>query len=162
MSTLLRIALKITCFYTLVSTYFVIYTLAIAKKDLHTLSSQPHWHPLTILALPFKLLIKTIIYRPQTSELKPISTSQLLFHWKNFEKYAIVYTLPWSRWNWTHTFRLTARTRSLSRSNPARLQVRGQVFVDERGIIQIMVQLRWVWGVSEQESRSTLYLQISR
>ena len=50
--------------------------------------------PSNKLALPFKLLIKTIIYRPQTSELKPISTSQLLFHWKNFEKYAIVYTLP--------------------------------------------------------------------
>ena len=38
-------------------------------------------------------------------------------------------------------------------SNPARLWVmaerKGQVFVDERAII---VQLRWVWGASEQEA----------
>ena len=38
-------------------------------------------------------------------------------------------------------------------SNPARLRVmaerKGQVFVDERAII---VQLRWVWGASEQEA----------
>ena len=26
----------------------------------------------------------------------------LLFHWTNFEKYMIFYTLPWSRWNRTH------------------------------------------------------------
>ena len=42
------------------------------------------------------------IHRPQTSELKSISKFQLLFHWKNFEKYMIFYALPWSRWNRTH------------------------------------------------------------
>ena len=29
----------------------------------------------------------TTIHRPQTSELKSLSKFQLLFHWKNFEKY---------------------------------------------------------------------------
>ena len=43
----------------------------------------------------------TTIYRLQTSELKSISKFQLLFHWKNFEKYMIFYALPWSRWNRT-------------------------------------------------------------
>ena len=37
----------------------------------------------------------------QTSNLKSISKFQLLFHWKNFEKYMIFYALPWSRWNRT-------------------------------------------------------------
>ena len=46
---------------------------------------------------------KTTIYRPHTPELKSISKFQLLFHWRNFEKYMIFYTLPWSRWNRTHT-----------------------------------------------------------
>ena len=32
---------------------------------------------------------KTIIYRPHTPELKSISKFQLLFHWRNFEKYMI-------------------------------------------------------------------------
>ena len=45
---------------------------------------------------------KTTIYRPHTPELKSISKFQLLFHWRNFEKYMVVYTLPWSRWNRTH------------------------------------------------------------
>ena len=45
---------------------------------------------------------KTKINRPQTSELKSIFKFQLLFHWKNFEKYMVFYTLPWSRWNRTH------------------------------------------------------------
>ena len=45
---------------------------------------------------------KTKINRPQTSELKSISKLQLLFYWKNFEKYMIFYTIPWSRWNRTH------------------------------------------------------------
>ena len=45
---------------------------------------------------------KTTIYRPHTPELKSISKFQLLFHWRNFEKYMIFYTLPWSRWNRTH------------------------------------------------------------
>ena len=46
---------------------------------------------------------KTTIYRPQTSQLKSISTFQLLFYWKIFEKYVLIfYTLPWSRWNRTH------------------------------------------------------------
>ena len=40
-------ALKITFFNALVSKYFVIYTLTIAKKGLYTLSSEPHSHPLT-------------------------------------------------------------------------------------------------------------------
>ena len=44
----------------------------------------------------------TTIYRVQTSELKSISKFQLLFHWKNFEKYMIFYALPWSRWNRTY------------------------------------------------------------
>ena len=35
----------------------------------------------------------TTIYRLQTSNLKSISKFQLLFHWKNFEKYMIFYTL---------------------------------------------------------------------
>ena len=43
----------------------------------------------------------TTIYRLQTSNLKSISKFQLLFHWKNFEKYMIFYALPWSRWNRT-------------------------------------------------------------
>ena len=52
----------------------------------------------------------TTIHRPQTSELKSISKFQLLFHWKNFEKYMIFYTLPWSRWNRTHKYvRCTVR-----------------------------------------------------
>ena len=42
-------------------------------------------------------------YRPHTPELKSISKFQLLVHWRNFEKYMIFYTLPWSRWNSTHT-----------------------------------------------------------
>ena len=46
---------------------------------------------------------KTTIYRPHTPELKFISKFQLLFHWRNFEIYMIFYTLPWSRWNRTHT-----------------------------------------------------------
>ena len=37
---------------------------------------------------------KTTIYRPHTPELKSISKFQLLFHWRNFEKYMIFYTLP--------------------------------------------------------------------
>ena len=45
---------------------------------------------------------KTKSNRPQTSELKSIPKFQLLFHWKNFEKYMIFYTMPWSRWNRTH------------------------------------------------------------
>ena len=36
----------------------------------------------------------TTIHRPQTSELKSISKFQLMFHWKNFEKYMIFYALP--------------------------------------------------------------------
>ena len=44
---------------------------------------------------------KTTIYRPHTPELKSMSKFQLLFHWRNFEKYMIFYTLPWSRWNRT-------------------------------------------------------------
>ena len=44
----------------------------------------------------------TTIYRLQTSNLKSISKFQLLFHWKNFEKYMIFYALPWSRWNRTY------------------------------------------------------------
>ena len=35
-------------------------------------------------------------------KLKSISKFQLLFHCRNFEKYMIFYTLPWSRWNRTH------------------------------------------------------------
>ena len=46
---------------------------------------------------------KTTIYRPHTPELKSISKFQLLFHWRNFEKYMVFYTLPWSRWNRIHT-----------------------------------------------------------
>ena len=46
---------------------------------------------------------KTTIYRPHTPELKSISKFQLLFHWRNVEKYMIFYTVPWSRWNRTHT-----------------------------------------------------------
>ena len=46
---------------------------------------------------------KTTIYRPHTPELKSISKFQLLVHWRNFKKYMIFYTLPWSRWNSTHT-----------------------------------------------------------
>ena len=46
---------------------------------------------------------RTTIYRPHTPELKFISKFQLLFHWRNFEIYMIFYTLPWSRWNRTHT-----------------------------------------------------------
>ena len=42
---------------------------------------------------------KTTIYRPHTPELKSMSKFQLLFHWRNFEKYMIFYTVPWSRWN---------------------------------------------------------------
>ena len=34
------------------------------------------------------------INRPQTSELKFISKFQLLFLWKNFDKYMIFYTVP--------------------------------------------------------------------
>ena len=37
---------------------------------------------------------KTKSNRPQTSELKSIPKFQLLFHWKNFEKYMIFYTMP--------------------------------------------------------------------
>ena len=44
---------------------------------------------------------KTTIYRPHTPELKSMSKFQLLFHWRNFEKYMIFYTLPWNRWNRT-------------------------------------------------------------
>ena len=36
----------------------------------------------------------TTTYWLQTSELKSISKFQLLFHWKNFGKYMIFYTLP--------------------------------------------------------------------
>ena len=46
---------------------------------------------------------KTTIYRLHTPELKSISKSQLLFHWRNFEKYMVFHTLPWSRWNRIHT-----------------------------------------------------------
>ena len=46
---------------------------------------------------------KTLIYRPLTPELTSISKFQLLFHWRNVEKYMIFYTVPWSRWNRTHT-----------------------------------------------------------
>ena len=54
--------------------------------------------------LAFQTQCSTIkIYRPHTLELKSISKFQLLFHWRNFEKYMIFYTLPWSRWNRTHT-----------------------------------------------------------
>ena len=35
---------------------------------------------------------KTTIYRPHTPELMSLSKFQLLFHWKNFEKYMIFYT----------------------------------------------------------------------
>ena len=45
---------------------------------------------------------ETTISRPQTSELKSISNFQLVFYWKEFEKYTIFYTLPWSRWNRTN------------------------------------------------------------
>ena len=45
---------------------------------------------------------KTTICRLHTSELKSISKNQLLFHWNNFEKCMIFYTLPCSRWNRTH------------------------------------------------------------
>ena len=41
MFTLLHIRLKITCFHTLVSKYFVIYTPTIAKKGPYTLSNDP-------------------------------------------------------------------------------------------------------------------------
>ena len=44
---------------------------------------------------------KTTSYRPHTSELKSISKHELLFHWRNFEKYMVFYTLPWSGWNST-------------------------------------------------------------
>ena len=56
---------------------------------------------LTILTLAFKLL-KPQSYGWHTPELKSISKFQLLFHWRNFEKYMIFYTLPWSRWNRPH------------------------------------------------------------
>ena len=46
---------------------------------------------------------KNTIYRSHTPELKSISKFQLLFHWRNFEKYMVFYTLPWSRWNRIHT-----------------------------------------------------------
>ena len=45
---------------------------------------------------------KTTIYRPHTPELKSISKFQLFFLWRNFEKYMIFYTPPWSGWNRTH------------------------------------------------------------
>ena len=50
---------------------------------------------------------KTKSNRPQTSELKSVSKFELLFYWKNFEKYMIFYTIPWSRWNRTHKLRNT-------------------------------------------------------
>ena len=40
---------------------------------------------------------KTTIYRPHTPELTFISKFQLLFHWRNFEKYVIFYILPLSK-----------------------------------------------------------------
>ena len=78
-------ALKITCFNALVSKYFVIYTLTIAKKGLYTLSSEPHSHPLTWYArkhrkgtrkTPASLAIGKVKKNKQTNKQKPGTSTQ--------------------------------------------------------------------------------------